>query len=372
MMNLYRTLDIGPLKKSYSAKMLLLGFLGIHIPLIGIIMYILLVPKDTLEPWQVIVITLILTLLATAITLYLLNALLSPIRITAEAITTFQHQRQLPSLPTEHQDEAGLLMANIQNTMSEIKRLGEDQLNFFSLLIHDLRSPLNSIVGLTELITVSDNEQEREEYLGLIRDSCEKGLQVVHDTMHLIMNENYQLKENDKQLINLSDFLTQQLRAVEGIRLGKNINIELSNSDSDQLLVQPELFSHIIQNLLTNAIKFSHQGGTIKVEGKPQQDIYHLSVSDEGLGFRPEVRDKLFDRFTSEKKKGTKGEATSGIGLYLTKTLVEKHGGSIEADSPGISQGATFTLKVPHVASQNNKPAQQSSHFKNSTEALVA
>lgn len=358
-MKLYQTLDRGLLKKSYSAKMLFLAFLGIHVPLIGMLLYVILIPRETLDPWQSVFIILFFTLLATAVTLYLLNALLLPVRRTSEAMLKFQHQRELVPLPTDYKDEAGTLMANVHNTLGEIKRLNEDQLNFFSLLVHDLRSPLNSILSLTELMNISGNEKEREGYLQMIRDLSEKGLQVVQDTMHLIMNENYQLKEHDKQVINLSEFLKQQLLAVEGIRCAKDIDIRLKLSTQDKLGVQADLFSHIIQNLLTNAIKFSHPGGTVIITARPQHGRYHISVSDKGLGFKSDTRNKLFDRFTSEKKKGTEGEATSGIGLYLSRTLAEKHGGTIEAYSEGEGQGATFTVSLPYDGMQQEEVENQ-------------
>ena len=351
MIQLYQALDKGPLKKSYSAKMLFIGFVGIHIPLIGILIYVSLISGEGLAPWKLIIITLILTLLATAITLYLQNNLLSPIRATAKAMKVFQERRERLPLPVHHQDEAGVLMFSVHQALDEIQRLNKDQLNFFSLLVHDLRSPLSSIMSISELISITkNNPAEITAYLDMIRECSDKGLQVIQETMDLIMNENFQLREEEMEAVELRSFLAQQLKNLEGSSSAKGISFALNVNEGDQLKVHPKLFAHIIQNLLTNAVKFSYPKGVISIEGHINDDTYQLSVTDQGLGFDQSVRDRLFDRFTSAKKKGTIGEATSGIGLYLTKNLVEKHGGSISADSLGTDQGATFKVTLPYIA----------------------
>ena len=347
-MKLYRALNVGLLKKSYSAKMLFIGFVGIHVPLIGTTSYILLSPPDTLQPWQLITIILLLTLLATGVTLYLLNALLAPVLYTAKVMLEFRNSQEIQPLPIQYQDEVGVLMANVVRAHENIKKLNDEQLNFFSILVHDLRSPLNSILSLVELLNITDSEKERKGYLNMIRALCDKELNVIQDTMQLVMQENYQLKEHDKEYINLRVFLEDQLHALEGSRATKELKFELQVSELDLLYVQPDLFAHIAKNLLSNACKFSYAGGRISIIGVAHSTAYQVTVSDEGLGFEPDEKHKLFDRFTSVKKEGTQGEATSGIGLYLTKTLVEKHGGHIQAASKGVGNGAAFTVTLPY------------------------
>ena len=101
-----------------------------------------------------------------------------------------------------------------------------------------------------------------------------------------------------------------------------------------------------------NAIKFSSDGKNIFITGKQENDGVCLSVKDEGLGFMQSEIEKLFDRFTSTGKKGTHGEASIGLGLYLSKKMIEKHSGKLVAASEGINKGATFTIMLPSLVTK--------------------
>ena len=118
-MNIYVTLSkVSFLKKSYSNKFLFVAFLGIHIPLIGLI-FTIVFSKQQFSHWTIILFTLMLTLVATFITLLVIKRLIKPISLASRALINYRSNRTLPDLPMQYKDEAGLLMSNIQNTINE-------------------------------------------------------------------------------------------------------------------------------------------------------------------------------------------------------------------------------------------------------------
>lgn len=154
MKNMYERLSaLKPLSKSYTFKFLFIAFLGIHIPLIGLIVFTLFKP-DGLDKLSVIGITLVLTLAATGITLFTLNGLLMPLRHSRRALQDYRYQRILPNLPTHYPDEAGQLMHNIQFTLTELNDLLEEKKDLTSLLSHDLRIPLRNVKTFSSLSTL--------------------------------------------------------------------------------------------------------------------------------------------------------------------------------------------------------------------------
>jgi methyl-accepting chemotaxis protein len=141
-MRLYTSLSkIKYLDKSYSLKYLFISFLGVHIPLIGIIIFVLVSGIKSMSPAQVIECVLIFTLLACAATLWVQNALAKPIIVTKNALVDYLSTKTLPKLPGTFKDEAGLLMANTNTALYELDNLIKEKRDFIYLLSHDLKTP---------------------------------------------------------------------------------------------------------------------------------------------------------------------------------------------------------------------------------------
>jgi signal transduction histidine kinase len=258
----------------------------------------------------------------------------------------FENSQTILNVPVEYTDEAGILLRQVHSTLVKIKTLTEERNNFVGLITHDLRNPLAATIGLAYLIKESSKEEEVLEYADLIHQSGQTGLKIITDIMNILKADDFSIDQSELETIEIKDFILKQIEAVKAINSTKNIEFVLNVEASDQLKVHSNFFSHILQNLLTNAIKFSHPNTKIKINGQPMMDNYKLEIIDSGIGFNQVDADKIFEKFTSLKREGTQNEPTTGLGLFLTKMLVKKHKGEIFATSNGVNQGATFTIII--------------------------
>lgn len=345
-MKTYKILNNFGLKKSYSSKFLFTAFVGTHIPLIGLLLFVLLFPNHRLDTFMSIILVLIYTLLAAAATLYVLNKLLSPIRLATKTMQEYENSQTILDVPVEYTDEAGILLSQIHSTLVKIKTLTEERNNFVGLITHDLRNPLAATIGLSYLIKESSKEEEVLEYADLIHQSGQTGLKIITDIMNILKADDFSIDQSELETIKIKDFILKQIEAVNGINGAKNIQFVVNVQDSDYLKVHSNFFSHILQNLLTNAIKFSHANEKVEINGQHLNDNYKLEIIDKGIGFNQTDSEKIFEKFTPLKREGTHYEPTTGLGLFLTKMLVNKHKGQIFATSEGLNSGATFTIII--------------------------
>ena len=122
------------------------------------------------------------------------------------------------------------------------------------------------------------------------------------------------------------------------------------NIDSNNLniLAREDLIRQVFSNLINNAVKFTPNGGTISITASKNDKNTEITVTDNGIGFPPNKSKAIFERFTKEKRKGTQGENTTGLGLYLCNKIVSRHSGKIVASSKGEGLGSTFIVTLPN------------------------
>lgn len=137
----------------------------------------------------------------------------------------------------------------------------------------------------------------------------------------------------------VTDNISSQLQAKEITVLDQIEPGLLISLDEEQI-------AHVLQNLLTNAIKFSRPGGLIHLEAVQREDQLYIHIRDEGIGFDAVIGAQLFNRYTAGRG-GTHGEKSTGVGLYLARKIMEQHKGTILAESAGPDKGAIFTLVFP-------------------------
>ncbi len=345
-MKTYKILNNFGLKKSYSSKFLFTAFIGTHIPLIGLVLFVLLFPNHKLDNFLSIVIVLSYTLVAAIGTLFVLNKLLSPIRLATKTMQEFENSQTILKVPVEYTDEAGILLKQIHSTLVKVKTLTEERNNFVGLITHDLRNPLAATIGLSYLIKESSADDEVLEYADLIYQSGQTGLKIISDIMSILKADDFSIDQSELEMIVVKDFVLKQIEAISAINSDKNIEFIINVQESDKIKAHYNFFSHIIQNVLTNAIKFSHPNNKVAIIGQQKADGYQLEIKDYGIGFDALNADKIFEKFTPLKREGTNHEPTTGLGLFLTKMLVTKHKGEIFATSEGLNTGATFTIKI--------------------------
>ncbi len=233
---------------------------------------------------------------------------------------------------------------------------------FLSNMSHELRTPLNHIMGFTELIlgkNFGELTETQEEYLTDIYKSSEHLLSLVNQVLDVSKIEAGKLDLN-KSEINLKRILEQCLSFVDKAA-ARNIRLTTDISQIPETIVADELrLKQIIYNLLSNAVKFTEDGGNICLGARmsgPAREIpaetgslpseVEISVVDTGIGIRKEDMTKIFDPFSQLESTSSRRYPGTGLGLSLTRSLVEMHGGKIWAESNGPRKGSSFRFTLP-------------------------
>lgn len=268
-----------------------------------------------------------------------------------------------PEVPTVDAlfDEMTLLnneLATVQRALAkanaELAASNEQKNRLMGMLAHDLRTPLQVVVGFAELLEQRlDRRLEATERACLerIRESSLSMRHMVEDALSLAALQAGQLRLARRP----SDLVALVRRNVSMNRVlaeGKSITIELSVPEHPLPMadIDPAKLDQLLNNLLSNAIKYSDRGGRVRVALSEAGGRARLRVSDDGRGIPTAELTQLFQPFARTGRLGTEGEGTVGLGLYICRSIVEGHGGRITADSaPG--RGSTFTVDLPLVAS---------------------
>lgn len=346
-MKLYHNLSqISFLKKSYAFKFLFVAFVGIHIPLIGILFFVLFF-EHTISATSILVFSLIMTLLATAITLLVLKQLIEPISIASKALNDYRNSRKLSILPTEYTDEAGLLMCNIQESIYESESFINEKQDLIYMLSHDLKNFAGNPQGLAKLI-LSENPSESVKHLAdLICESTNLQFRYIENFIKLLKEQDQISKiTSESRIISFQNILPFINEQVEQRLLDKNIALHLSvETDEAKLKIDEGLLVQVVVNLISNAVKFSYFDSEIKVRIYKEQTNLIITVSDKGIGFDKHQIEELFKKFTKMSRLGTANESSTGIGLYLCKKIIEKNKGRLSAVSEGRNKGAEFKIE---------------------------
>jgi signal transduction histidine kinase len=227
------------------------------------------------------------------------------------------------------------------------ERLSEmnDEINgLVHTIVHDLKSPLNSVQGLLTVMELSgDNKEERQQMIGLAKRSVSNGHDIIRQLLEL-----REVEENDTTLkvsgINVCDLLEDVRRTFQPAAANKQIDLVV---DCEQFTVRTDKvqLQRVLDNLVSNAVKFSHEGSSVKVTATRDGGQSVFRVSDEGPGFSAEDLTKIYRKFQKLSARPTAGESSNGLGLATVNLLVKRLGGTIDlSTAPG--KGAVFTVVI--------------------------
>jgi PAS domain S-box-containing protein len=221
---------------------------------------------------------------------------------------------------------------------------------FLSTVSHELRTPLNAIVGWTEVLEGGDQSAGEVAYgLQVIKRNAMMQAQLIDDLLDLgrISSGKMTLR---REPIDIGSVISEATASVAHAAQAKDITITPIVGRLGVLNGDAKRLQQVIWNLLTNAIKFTPDGGKIQVRATRLISKVDISVADSGQGIAPDFMPHLFERFRQADSSTTRLHGGLGIGLALVKQLIELHGGSIRAESPGVGLGSTFTLSLPIAA----------------------
>jgi signal transduction histidine kinase/ActR/RegA family two-component response regulator len=232
---------------------------------------------------------------------------------------------------------------------------------FLATLSHELRTPLNAVLGWARMLkTGSLDDPTAKRAIDVIERNAKSQLQLIEDLLDVSRIITGKLRLDVKAVaptavIEAAVDALRPAAEAKAIRLQPIVDPRAGpvSGDADRL-------QQIVWNLLSNAVKFTPRGGRVQIRVERVSSHVEIVVTDTGKGIPPEVLPHVFDRFRQADSSSQRSHGGLGIGLALVKSLVELHGGSVEAASAGPDQGATFTVKLPlmlHAESERAEPA---------------
>jgi signal transduction histidine kinase/CheY-like chemotaxis protein len=264
------------------------------------------------------------------------------------------------------------LLSRERSARAEAERMSELKDEFLANLSHELRTPLNAILGWAQMLrSDSRNDADLAKGLETIERNARVQAQLVDDLLDMsrILSGKVRL---DVQAIEPIGFIEAALDTLRPAAAAKGIRLEsLLDSTAGPISGDPNRMQQVMWNLLSNAIKFTARGGKVQVLLERVNSHIEVSVADTGAGIRPEFLPFVFDRFRQADASTTRRHGGLGLGLSIVKHLVELHGGSVRAHSPGEGAGATFTVNLPLMVVHRSTHAGPRHHPRSSASAAA-
>ena len=269
-------------------------------------------------------------------------------------------QTELYEQLVDSNNELAKAYEQLEAANEQLKVHDKMQKEFINVASHELRTPIQPILGLSEVLYAKIKDTEQRQLLDTITRNAKRLQRLTDDILDVTKIESQSLKLN-KEIFNLNDVITN---TIDDMLLNREFKNKKNDNYSDyiKLLYTPkDIFveadrtriTQVIYNLLSNAIKFTKEGTiTITIEKKDNQEVV-VSIKDTGIGISSEILPKLFSKFASKSYQGT------GLGLFICKSIVEAHGGKIWAENnnnsiANVKKGSTFYFTLPLIDQQLN------------------
>lgn len=249
-----------------------------------------------------------------------------------------------------------LILLNLR--LEEASRAKSD---FLANMSHELRTPLNSILGFSEVLQeqmVGDLNEKQQEYVKYIFTSGNHLLSLINDILDLAKVESGKMTLEANSFV-LKALLESSMAILKEKAIKHDLAMELEVDPSltaETIEADERKLKQILFNLLSNALKFTPEGGAVRITAEKEGEFFKITVADTGIGISPEDIGKLFHSFAQLESPYAKQYEGTGLGLALTKKLVELHGGRIWVESE-VGKGSSFIFTIPARQPEQGKPA---------------
>ncbi|QYG06992.1 ATP-binding protein [Janthinobacterium sp. PAMC25594] len=267
--------------------------------------------------------------------------------IAAQAAVALDNTR-LYAAATRAAEERKVLLDSEREARAEAERTNQLKDDFLATLSHELRTPLSAILGWAQVLRRGTRDQaDLHRGLQSIERNARAQAQLIEDLLDMSRIT------SDKVLLDLQPLAPASViaSAIETLRPAadaKHIAIHSSiASDAGSIMGDPGRIQQVIWNLLSNALKFTPQGGRVDIGVRREASRLAITVADNGVGIKKDFLPHVFDRFRQADASTTRRHGGLGLGLAIVKHLVEQHGGTVTASSAGDMQGASFTVRLP-------------------------
>ncbi len=290
----------------------------------------------------------LLFLLSMIILLFFTEFVYIPLRKITTATEQYASGNMHYEFSVESEDEIGYLAAALSYMASEIAKNEDGQKKFIANVSHDFRSPLTSVKGYLEaMLDGTIPPQMHEKYLGIVLNETER-LTKLTNSLLTLNNLNMRGMVLEKTVFDINKVIKNTAASFEGTLQAKRISINLVLT-GDTMLVSADMgkIQQVLYNLLDNAIKFSHQESTIKIETTEKHQKVFVSVKDSGIGIPKDSLKLIWDRFYKTDLSRGKDKKGTGLGLSITKEIIQAHNEHINVISTeGVGTEFIFSLPV--------------------------
>ena len=276
-----------------------------------------------------------------------------PVEVSLSPIHTSEGFRVISSIrdvserkKTQRQIEQQNRELELRNR--EVERATKMKSKFLASMSHELRTPLNAIVGFSDLLaegTPGQLNDKQKRFVDHIKQGSAHLLQLINDILDLSKIEAGQLELHSEDF-QVSDALPEVLSTIRPLAMAKNILVEQTVATQTPVHADRVRFKQILYNLLSNAVKFTPKGGSVSIECSETGNRVSLSVTDTGIGIRPEDQRMIFEEFRQVEGGSAAAQQGTGLGLAITKRLVEQQGGQISVQSE-LGKGSRFSFTLP-------------------------
>lgn len=231
----------------------------------------------------------------------------------------------------------------------ELQKLNATKDKFFSIIAHDLRNPFNVILGYSKLLgtlVLQNNQVQILKYINMLQNAAQNAYKLLENLLEWSRAQTGSIEFAPHQF-NICDSIDESIKICKQLATNKNITINYNSPGSCIVYADSNMINTVIRNLITNAIKFTHKGGSILISCSFNNYSTIVSVLDTGIGMDEKTKDKLFKINEKVSVPGTEQERGTGLGLLLSKEFVEKHGGIIWVETEP-DKGSNFKFTIPN------------------------
>jgi len=259
---------------------------------------------------------------------------------------------ELVSYPISRVIERKKVELETDELIKKLRELNESKDKLFSLISHDLRSPFNSLLGFSEILTTeydSLTDDEIREYINVISETSKNLYGMTNNLLAFSRFQMEKLVFNPVKL-NLRKIMSNNINMLKGNLIKKNLTLTMDVDNDIYVYVDEEMLNSIFQNLISNAVKFTNRGGEIKISSKlikffEEPDNVEIRIEDTGVGMSKPMLEKVFKSHI-QSTPGTEREYGTGLGLLLVKEFIVKNGGNVKVQSK-LGQGTIFIFTLP-------------------------
>ena len=286
------------------------------------------------------------------------HCFITPLRDGAGNLRGFSKIMQDITDRKRAEEEREELLKREQAARASAEAANRTKDDFLAVVSHELRTPMTAIVGWTGMLRTGMLDEERAALaIETIERNANSQMQLIEDLLDISRIVRGEISLNFGR-VDLLDIITSAIEVVQPTADIKGIHlVRAEETSSPSLLVRGDCdrLQQVILNLLSNAIKFTSQSGRVEIRlsvvdrSEPETTTRYaqIQISDTGIGISAEFLPHVFDRFRQADSTSARSSKGLGLGLAISRHLVKLHGGTIEAESPGIGQGATFTVTLP-------------------------